>query len=59
MIESQLGYKLDWQELLDKKASRVIITKVADFRDESQQEDIIQWSVERSDEFTKVFKKLL
>ena len=59
MIESQLGYKLDWQELPDKKASRVIITKVADFRDESQQEDIIQWAVERSDEFTKVFKKLL
>jgi hypothetical protein len=58
-IESQLGYKLDWQELLDKKASRVIITKVADFRDESQQEDIIQWAVENSDEFTKVFKKYL
>lgn len=59
MIESQLGYKLDWQELPDKKASRVIITKVADFRDESQQDNIIKWAVEKADEFTRVFKKLL
>lgn len=59
MIESQLGYKLDWQELPDKKASRVIITKVADFRDDSQQDNIIKWAVEKADEFTRVFKKLL
>lgn len=59
MIESQLGYKLDWQELPDKKASRVIITKVADFRDESQQDNIIKWAVEKADEFARVFKKYL
>jgi len=59
MIESQLGYKLDWQELPDKKASRVIITKVADFRDESQQDNIIKWAVEKADEFVRVFKKYL
>lgn len=59
MIESQLGYKLDWQELPDKKASRVIISKVADFRDESQQDNIIKWAVEKADEFTRVFKKYL
>jgi hypothetical protein len=59
IIESQLGYKLDWQELPDKKASRVIISKVADFRDESQQDNIIKWAVEKADEFTRVFKKLL
>ena len=59
IIESQLGYKLDWQELPDKKASRVIITKVADFRDESQQDNIIKWAVEKADEFARVFKKYL
>jgi hypothetical protein len=58
-IESQLGYKLDWQELPNRKASRIIVTKSADFLDESKQDELVQWIVERADEFTKVFKKYL
>jgi hypothetical protein len=58
-IESQLGYKLNWQELPNRKASRIIVTKSADFLDESKQDELVQWIVERADEFTKVFKKYL
>lgn len=58
-IESQLGYELDWQELPNRKASRIIVTKSADFLDDSKQDELVQWIVERADEFTKVFKKYL
>lgn len=58
-IESKLGYKLDWQELPERKASRVIVTKAGNFQDESEQDELIAWLVAKADEFTKVFKKLL
>jgi hypothetical protein len=58
-IESKLGYKLDWQELPDKKGSRVIITQPGDFQDETQQDELITWLFSKAEEFTKVFKKLL
>lgn len=58
-IESKLGYELDWQELPERKASRVIVTKAGNFQDESEQDELIAWLVAKADEFTKVFKKLL
>lgn len=58
-IENKLGYKLDWQELPERKASRVIVTKAGNFQDESEQDELIAWLVAKADEFTKVFKKLL
>lgn len=59
IIESQLGYELDWQELPNRKASRIIVSKSANFLDELKQDELVQWIVERADEFTKVFKKYL
>lgn len=58
-IENKLGYKVDWQELPERKASRIIITKDGNFQDESEQDELIEWLVTKADEFTKVFKKLL
>lgn len=58
-IESKLGYALDWQELPERKASRVIVTKSGNFQNESEQDELIAWLVSKADEFTKVFKKLL
>lgn len=58
-IESKLGYTVDWQELPERKASRVIVTKSGNFQNESEQDELIAWLVTKADEFTKVFKKLL
>jgi len=58
-IETKLGYKLDWQELPDKKGSRIIITRSGNFQDELEQDELVSWLVQKADEFTKVFKKLL
>lgn len=58
-IESKLGYVVDWQELPERKASRVIVTKSGNFQNESEQDELIAWLVSKAEEFTKVFKKLL
>lgn len=58
-IEKALGYKLDWQELPDKKASRVLVLRDGDFRDESIDTELIVWLHQKAEEFTKVFKKYL
>lgn len=58
-IEEKLGMKLDWQELPDKKASRIIITHSGDFTDESQTSELIVWLTETADKFSKVFPKYL
>lgn len=59
VIEQALGYSLDWQELPNKKACRVMITKPGDFADESMQKELIEWLHQKAEEFTKVFKKNL
>ena len=59
VIESKLGYVVDWQELPERKASRIIVTKSGNIQDESEQDELIAWLVYKADEFTKVFKKLL
>lgn len=58
-IEAKLGYKLDWQELPERKACRIIITRSGDFSDKAEQMELVQWLVQKADEFTRVFKKLL
>ncbi|HVX58450.1 MAG TPA: DUF4268 domain-containing protein [Candidatus Saccharimonadales bacterium] len=58
-IEAKIGYPLDWQELPDRKASRIIITKGGDYLDEKQQNELIAWLAQKAEEFTKVFKKHL
>ena len=58
-IEEKLGLKLDWQELPDKKASRIIVTHQGDFTDESLTEELVQWLSDTTDNFSKVFPKYL
>ena len=58
-IETKLGYELDWQELPERMASRVIVTKPGDFQSDEQQEELIAWLVQKADEFTRVFRSLL
>ncbi len=58
-IEAKLGYSLDWQELPEKKASRIIVTKPGVFQNENEQDELIRWLVEKAEEFSKVFRRLL
>lgn len=58
-IESKLGYTLDWQELPERKASRILIIRDGDTQEEKNQQELIAWLVDRAEEFTKVFIKLL
>lgn len=58
-IEQSLGYALDWQELPERKASRIIVTRDGDFQNKVQQDELISWLVQKAEEFTKVFRKLL
>jgi len=58
-IEDALGYKLIWQELPDKKASRILVLRDGDFSDEQKEDELILWLHQKAEEFTKVFKKYL
>lgn len=58
-IESQLEMQLDWQELPDKKASRIIATKQGNFLDENEAQGLIRWLVETADGFSRVFPSYL
>ena len=40
-IEGKLGLELQWQELPEKKASRIVLIRPGDFADDSQSEDLI------------------
>jgi len=58
-IESDLGMTLDWRELPDKKASRILITRNGNFQDDMQVDDLIGWLVRTADEFARVFPKYM
>lgn len=58
-IEAKLGYALDWQELPERKASRIIVTKSGDFQDPNEEDELVKWLFDKAEEFTRAFKKLL
>lgn len=54
-IESQLGMTLDWRELPERKACRIVIEHRGDSADPSQQPELVQWMVATADGFSRVF----
>lgn len=58
-IETKLGLQLDWQELPDRKASRIILTHKGDFNNEQDEAKLIKWLCETADNFASVFPKFL
>lgn len=54
-IEAELGVVLEWQELPDKKASRIVVFENGDFRDEEESPHLVEWLVEMADRFARVF----
>lgn len=58
-IEAALGMPCDWQELPTKTASRILVKKAGDFRDESLHDELRAWAVATADRFAEVFPSYL
>lgn len=54
-IQLQLDMTLDWRELPERKACRIVIQHPGDSADPAQQPDLIQWMVRTADAFALVF----
>lgn len=59
IIEEKLNLQLDWRELPDNKASRIIAWHDGDFLNETEADGLIQWLAETADNFARVFPKYL
>ena len=58
-IESECGFELDWRELPDKKASRIIILKDVVFEDKEQWPEQFDWAMDTLLHMRKAFCKYL
>ena len=58
-IESAIGASIEWAELPQKKASRIMIIKDVDFDDKSQWPEQFEWIVDISLKAKKAFQKYL
>ena len=58
-IEHEIGCALEWRELPDKKASRIMLIKPVDFDDKSTWVSQFDWLMETTTKFKKAFKKHL
>jgi len=56
-IEQELGMKLDWMALEDKKASRIKISSKADINDSEKWNEYFDWLEDTASKFKKVFSK--
>lgn len=58
-IEAETGLKFEWKGLPDKKGSRIITEKRADFEDKKQWEGQFEWLVDTMLKMKKTFTKYL
>jgi alkylated DNA nucleotide flippase Atl1 len=58
-IESDLGMGLDWREMPDSKASRIVAVHEGDFRDDQAASELVGWLVSTADSIARVFSKHL
>lgn len=58
-LESDLGMELDWREMPDWKASRIVALHEGDFRDEGTASELVEWLVATADNIARVFSKYL
>lgn len=57
-IENIVGTTLDWRELPEKKASRILIEKQVNLKDRDQWEKQFDWMKEMGIKFYKAFKSV-
>lgn len=58
-IEADIGFALDWRELPDKKASRIIIEKPVNLDNHDEWNSQFDWIIDTSIRFKKAFKKYI
>lgn len=58
-IEAELGLTLDWQELPDRKACRIIVYRPGNFLDDDQASELVTWLVNTADNMARVFPRYL
>ena len=58
-IENDLGFDLDWRELPEKKASRILITKKVNFNNRNKWQEQFDWLIEKILKMRAAFKKYL
>lgn len=58
-IEADIGFALDWRELPDKKASRIIIEKPVNLDEYNEWNSQFDWIIDMCVRFKKAFKKFV
>lgn len=58
-IEADVGAKLDWRELPEKKASRILIKRNANLTDEQEWPQQFEWIMDNLVRMKKAFKKYI
>lgn len=56
-IEREMGVNLDWKELPEKKASRILLSKSIDVTDQANWDQCFQWLNESADKFYLTFSR--
>ena len=58
-IEMEMGMELDWRELPDKKASRILISNLANFENRDSWTEQFEWAMDVALKMKKAFKKYM
>ena len=58
-IEDEVGASLEWNELPDKKASRILVWKTVDFENKENWREQFDWMMDMALKLKKAFKKYL
>ncbi len=58
-IESDMGMPLDWRELPEKKASRILVIHDADFDNKDKWPEQFDWAMDTAMKMKKAFRKYL
>ncbi len=54
-----MGMTLDWRELPDKKASRILVTQNAEFNNKDKWPEQFDWTMDVAVKMKNAFKKYL
>lgn len=58
-IETEMGVQLEWNELPEKKASRILVCKDVDFDNKEKWSEQFDWMLDMAMKMKKAFKKYL
>lgn len=58
-IENELGEKVEWMELQEKKASRIKVSRSGNFEQAEKWEEYFEWMLRETEKFQNVFPRYL